>query len=154
MQYYKKIINKLINLEITLALAESCTGGLLSYSFVKHKGISKILKCGIVCYSDKSKKTYLNVSEETINKFGAVSYQVAVEMINGLYKKNNCKLCISTTGIAGPDGGSKNKPVGLVFIGIKYNNNNNIYKKKFVGSRIIIQKKTVEFIFNKINLLI
>ena len=89
-----------------------------------------------------------------MKKNGAVSYQIAEEMINGLYKKYQTNICISTTGIAGPGGATKNKPVGLIYIGIRINKKNIVIKKNFKGSRIQIQKKCVNFIFKYLDKLI
>ena len=149
-----KIIKKLIKNNISISVAESCTGGLIANSIVKNDGVSKIFTCGIVCYSNKAKIKYLSISKKLLNKFGAVSSTIAEEMLNNLYKKEKTKITISTTGIAGPNGGTKTKPVGLVYIGIKYNKKNFIYKKEFKGSRIEIQRKTKDFVFKKVNLLI
>ena len=88
----------------------------------------------------------LKIKKVSLIKNGAVSYQVADEMVEGLYKKNKTKICISTTGIAGPGGSTQNKPVGLIYIGIRINNKKIIIKKKFKGTRIQIQRKCVNFI--------
>ena len=149
-----KVIKNIIKKNISISVAESCTGGLISNTLVKHDGISKIFSLGIICYSNESKIKYLSISKKTLNKFGAVSSNIAEEMINNLYKKEKTKISISTTGIAGPRGGSKTKPVGLVYIGIKFKNKNYIYKKNFSGSRIEVQRKTRDFIFKKINQLV
>ena len=148
------IILKLIKKNLSISIAESCTGGMIASSITKIDGASKIFSCGIVSYSDNTKVKYLSVSKKTLNKFGAVSSHVACEMIDGLYKKENTKITISTTGIAGPNGGSKKKPVGLVYVGLKFKNKNYIYKNLFKGSRLGIQKKTRNFIFKKIDELI
>jgi PncC family amidohydrolase len=150
----KKILNKLIKKNISVSTAESCTGGLLAYSFVKNKDSSKIYKGGYITYSNEMKIKELKVKKVSLNKNGAVSYQVAEEMIEGLYKKNKTKLCLSTTGIAGPGGSTKNKPVGLIFIGIRFNNKNIILKKNFKGTRIQIQKKCINFILRYLDNLI
>ena len=149
-----KVINKLIKKNISISVAESCSGGLISNTLVKHDGVSKIFSLGLVCYSNFSKIKYLSVSKKTLKKFGAVSSYVAEEMINNLHKKEKTKITVSTTGIAGPRGGTKTKPVGLVYIGIKFNNNNMIFKKIFSGNRLEIQRKTKNFVFKKIQDLI
>ena len=154
MPFIEKIIDKLIKNNISISVAESCTGGLIANTITKYNGVSKIFSYGIVSYSNKSKYKYLSVSKTNLSKFGAVSKEVAEDMINGLYKNEKTKICISTTGIAGPNGGTKLKPVGLVYIGIKINKNNYIFKKKYKGNRLDIQRKTRDFIFSKINLLI
>jgi PncC family amidohydrolase len=154
MSLSKKILNKLIEKNISVSTAESCTGGLLAYNFVKNKDSSKIYKGGYITYSNEMKIKELKVKKVSLNKNGAVSYQVAEEMIEGLYKKNKTKLCLSTTGIAGPGGSTKNKPVGLIFIGIRFNNKNIILKKNFKGTRIQIQKKCINFILRYLDNLI
>ena len=140
MSLSKKILNKLIMKNISVSTAESCTGGLLTYNFTKNKDSSKVFKGGYITYSNEMKIKELKVKKVSLKKNGAVSYQVAEEMIQGLYKKNKTKICISTTGIAGPGGSTKNKPIGLIYIGIRINKKNIIIKKKFKGTRIQIQK--------------
>ena len=154
MSLVDKIILRLIKKKISVSIAESCTGGLISSSITKISGASKIFSCGIISYSNNSKFKYLSVSKKTLNKFGAVSSNVAEEMVDGLYKIEKAKITISTTGIAGPKGGSIKKPVGLVYIGLKFKNKNYIYKKIFIGSRIDVQRKTKNFVFKKIDDLI
>ena len=154
MPIIKKTIDKLIKKNISISVAESCTGGLIANTITKYSGVSKIFSYGIVTYSNNAKSKYLSVSKTNLSKFGAVSKEVAEDMINGLYENERTKICISTTGIAGPNGGTKLKPVGLVYIGIKINNKNYIFKKIYKGNRLDIQKKTRDFIFRKINELI
>ena len=154
MSLYKKLLNKLINKKISISTAESCTGGLLAYSFIKNQDSSKIFRAGYITYSNELKIKELNVKKDSLKKFGAVSYQVADEMVKGLYQKNKTNICISTTGIAGPGGATKNKPVGLVYIGIRNNKKIIILKKYFKGTRIQIQKKCVNFIFRYLEKLI
>ena len=150
----KKILNKLIMKNISISTAESCTGGLLAYSFVKNKDSSKVFKGGYITYSNEMKIKELKVKKGSLKKNGAVSYKVAEEMIEGLYKINKTKICISTSGIAGPGGSSKNKPVGLIYIGIRINKKNIVIKKNFKGTRIQIQKKCVNFILKYLDKLI
>lgn len=145
---YKKVLNKLIINKISISTAESCTGGLLAYSFIKNQNSSKVFIGGYITYSNKLKINDLNVKNKTLNKFGAVSQEIAKEMVEGLYLKNKTNICVSTTGIAGPSGGSINKPVGLIYIGILYNGKTSIIKKKFAGTRLKIQRKCINFIFN------
>ncbi|MDC1047616.1 CinA family protein [Alphaproteobacteria bacterium] len=154
MSLFNKLVKKLIIKNITVSTAESCTGGLLAYSFIKNKESSKIFKGGYVSYSNEMKINELKVKKTSLEKNGAVSYQVAEEMINGLHQRNKTNICISTTGIAGPGGATKNKPVGLIYIGIRLNKKNIIIKKKFKGTRIQIQKKCVNFIFKYLDKLI
>ena len=154
MLLYKKIINKLIKKNISISVAESCTGGLLSSTFVSIPGVSKVFDMGLVVYSNKSKTMILNIEKNKLKSFGAVSKETATFMIDNLKKISSSDLCISTTGIAGPKGESKTKPVGLVFIGIKYNKKNIIFKKNFKGTRKQIQEKTVNFVLKEIENLI
>ena len=154
MPIIKKVIDKLIKKNISISVAESCTGGLITNTITKYSGVSKIFSYGIISYSNKAKSKYLSVSKTNLSKFGAVSKEVAEDMINGLYENERTKISISTTGIAGPNGGTKLKPVGLVYIGIKINNKNYIFKKIYKGIRLDIQRKTRDFIFRKINKLI
>ena len=154
MSISKVIINKLIKKNISISVAESCTGGLIANTITKYSGVSKIFSYGIISYSNKAKSKYLSVSKKNLSRFGAVSREVAEDMINGLYKNEKTQICVSTTGIAGPNGGTKLKPVGLVYIGIKINKNNYIFKKKYKGKRLDVQRKTRDFIFRKINELI
>ena len=139
---------------ISISTAESCTGGLLAYNFVKNTDSSKVFKGGYITYSNEMKIKELKVKKFSLKKNGAVSYQVAEEMIEGLYKNNKTKICISTTGIAGPGGSTQNKPVGLIYIGIRINKKNIVIKKNFKGTRIQIQKKCVNFILKYLDKLI
>ncbi len=150
----KDTVKKLIKKNITVSVAESCSGGIIANSIIKFSGASKIFSYGLICYSNKAKNKYLSISKQILLKHGAVSSQVAREMINNLYKKEKTNIVISTTGIAGPNGSTKNKPVGLVYIGIKFKKTNYIFKKNFSGSRIDVQKKTRDFVFRKVNKLV
>ncbi len=154
MSLQNKIVGKLIKNKISISVAESCTGGLIASTLVKNSGASKIFTCGIVCYSNNAKIKYLSISKNLLSKFGSVSSVIAEEMLNNLFKNEKTKITVSTTGIAGPKGGTKSKPVGLVFIGIRFKNKNYIYKKNFKGKRLDIQRKTKDFVFTKINTLI
>ena len=148
MHSYKKVIKKLLKRNITVSVSESCTGGLLSSKITSEAGISNIFNMGLITYSNKAKFELLNIDPSHLKKYGAVSYETAALMVQNLQKLSKSKLCISTTGIAGPSGGTKTKPVGLVFVGIKYINKVIILEKKFKGSRNQIQQKTVKAIFD------
>ena len=117
---FDKNLNKLAKFlrenHLTIATAESCTGGLLSSRLTDVSGSSEFVKLNFVTYSYESKEEVLNVSHETLLQYSAVSYECAKEMAEGLHKRTNCDLALCTTGIAGPTGGSKKKPVGTVFI--------------------------------------
>jgi len=150
------IIKKLIKKNISISVAESCTGGLLSAQITSVPNSSKVFNLGIVCYSNQSKKNILKIKNKNLNKYGAVSLQICKQMLENLYKLSKSNLCVTTTGIAGPGGGTKLKPVGLVFVGIKYKKKTQIhmfnFKKNFTRNKI--QNSTVNKIFKLINLII
>lgn len=111
----------LLEKNISVSCVESCTGGLFAGTLTGIDGISKVFDRGLVTYSNEAKTEELGVNKATLDKFGAVSAETALEMIEGLQNKTGADLCISVTGIAGPEGGTAEKPVGLVYIGISYN---------------------------------
>lgn len=154
MNIYKKVIKKLLKKNITISVSESCTGGLFSSTLTAEKGVSKIYNMGLITYSNKSKSDLLNIKPNYIKKYKAVSYEIAELMVINLQKISRSQLCISTTGIAGPSGGTKAKPVGLVFIGIKYKKKIIVLEKRFNGSRNQIQQKTVKSVFAKLEKLL
>jgi len=141
----QKLIKKLKNRGLKLSFAESCTGGLLSSSITSINGSSKVFEMGLVTYSNNSKTKLLGVSKKIISQFGAVSYETCFSMVDNLSKISKSDICISITGIAGPNGGTKLKPVGLVYIGIK-KGKKIIIKKNFFkkANRLSIQKMTVK----------
>ena len=131
--------------KIKLAIAESCTGGMLSSAITSVSGSSKVFTLGLVTYSNQTKMGILKVSKKTIQKYGAVSMQCCLSMVQNLNRISNNKLCVSITGIAGPKGGSKQKPVGLVYIGIKNGKKVIVSKNHFKNNgRASIQKATVK----------
>ena len=144
MSLNKKIVTLLKRKKLKIAIAESCTGGMLSSSFTSISGASKVFLIGLVTYSDQAKIEILKVPKKIIQKHGAVSVQCCLSMVNNLSKISKSKFCISVTGIAGPKGGSKQKPVGLVYIGIKKDKivkiNRYVFKNR---GRNFIQKATV-----------
>ena len=119
MNLNKKIISLLKKRGMKLAIAESCTGGMLSSAITSISGSSKVFTMGLVTYSNQAKKSILKVPQKIIKKYGSVSVQCCLAMVNNLSKISNSKVCVSITGIAGPKGGSEQKPVGLVYIGIR-----------------------------------
>lgn len=119
-ELYQVVGKKLLEKKISFSCAESCTGGLLAETMTKIPGISEVFERGIVTYSNRAKMEELFVSKETLDAYGAVSEETAIEMVEGLYKATGSKLCVSVTGIAGPGGAIKNKPVGLIYICIRY----------------------------------
>ena len=140
----KKIIGFLKKKRFKLAIVESCTGGLLSSSITSVSGSSKVFTMGLVTYSNKSKNKLLKVPLEIIKKYGAVSSQCCSSMVSNLSRISGCNVAISITGIAGPKGGTKQKPVGLVYIGVKKGNKIKINRFLFKNKgRSNIQKAAV-----------
>ena len=139
----ENLVKSLKRKKLTLAIAESCTGGLLSSSVTGIGGASKVFKFGLVTYSNKSKNKILKVPSKIIKKYGAVSSQCCLSMVNNLSKIGKSNISISVTGIAGPGGGSKSKPVGLVYIGLKKGN-------KVKAQKFIINNKGRSYIQNTI----
>tara|TARA_B100000029_G_C17547686_1_gene949024 strand:- start:914 stop:1387 length:474 start_codon:yes stop_codon:yes gene_type:complete len=140
----KKVIKKLIKKKIKISVAESCTGGMISGAITSVSGSSKVFNLGLVTYSNESKINILNISKKIIKKYGAVSEQVCKYMTVSVSKIGKSNMSIATTGIAGPGGSTKNKPIGLVYIGIKKANKISINKCLFKNKgRSYIQKKTV-----------
>ena len=144
-----KTIQYLLDNDISVATAESCTGGLLASRLTSKSGISRIYQTGLITYSDESKVKYLKVSKSNLKRHGAVSRQICSQMCLNLHKISKCQLTFSTTGIAGPGGGSRSKPVGLVYIGIYFQKNIYVEQLKFNSkfSRVQIQKGTVKQCF-------
>ena len=148
---HKKIIKK----KLSISVAESCTGGLLSHNLTKLANSSKYFEMGLTTYSNQSKIKILKVNKNIIKKYGAVSYECCKRMVENLSKISKSKINISITGIAGPNGSSKNKPVGLVYIGIKKGNKIIIKENKFkIKDRFAIQKATVRTTFKLIDKII
>tara|TARA_A100001011_G_C14054999_1_gene733591 strand:+ start:313 stop:783 length:471 start_codon:yes stop_codon:yes gene_type:complete len=140
-----KVVNLLKKKKLKLSVAESCTGGMLSSAITSVSGSSQIFSMGLVTYSNQSKNLLLNVPKKIIKQYGAVSIQCCFSMVNNLSKISNSNIAVSVTGIAGPKGGTKKKPVGLVFVGIKKNNNIKVNRYFFKNnSRFNIQKATVK----------
>ena len=139
-----KIVKLLTSKGLTVSFAESCTGGLLSSSITSISGSSKVFNMGLVTYSNNSKVKLLKVPKKTITKYGAVSHETCRSMVKNLSKISKSNISISITGVAGPNGGTKEKPVGLVYIGLKKGSKTIIKKNLFKSKkRISIQKATV-----------
>lgn len=138
----KKLINLLILKKLTLAVAESCTGGLICHKITAIPGASKVLKEGIVCYSNTSKIKRLGIKQSLLKKNGAVSPEVCRNMARNIAKSEKTDIGLSVTGIAGPSGGTPNKPVGLVYIGINLKGRVKIYPRRFTGNRQAIRNKS------------
>ena len=147
----QKVVKLLIKKKLTISFAESCTGGLLSSSITSISGSSKIFTLGLITYSNQSKIKILKVPKKLITKYGAVSYESCLSMVKNLSKISKTNISVSITGVAGPKGGTKKKPVGLVYIGIKKGNKilvkKNLFKNK---KRTSIQRSTVNQALNLI----
>ena len=140
----KKIVKILKRKKLKIAFAESCTGGMLSSSITSINGSSKVFTLGLVTYSNQSKSGVLKVPKNNIKKYGAVSIQCCLSMVNNLSKISKSDINLSITGIAGPKGGTKKKPVGLVYVGIKKDSKIKVNKYLFKNKgRNYIQKATV-----------
>ena len=151
----KKLHKKLIDKKLTISVAESCTGGLLANNLTKLANSSKYFQMGLITYSNEAKTKILKVNRNIIKKYGAVSKECCEEMVKNLSKISKSKINVSITGIAGPGGGSKLKPVGLVYIGIKTGKYLLILENKFKSkNRSSIQKNTVREVLNKITKII
>ncbi|MCC3864130.1 competence/damage-inducible protein A [Terrisporobacter petrolearius] len=142
----------LVKNNLTISVAESCTGGMVSSSLINYPGISSVFMEGCVTYSNEAKMKSLNVKEETLNSVGAVSEQCAKEMAEGVATRHNTNIGLSTTGIAGPEGGSEEKPVGLVYMGIKINDKTIVKKYIFNGDRQQIRYRACKTLLNDLRL--
>ena len=151
----KKIYKKLLKKKMLISFAESCTGGLISSSITSISGSSKVFNLGLVTYSNESKIKILKIKKKIIDNHGAVSPECCKAMVLNLSKISKADINVSITGIAGPNGGTKSKPVGLVYIGLKKKNKiiitKNIFKSK---NRNAIQKATVTRTFKILNKII
>ena len=147
----KKLISLLKKKKLKISFAESCTGGLMSSIITSNSGSSNVFNLGLVTYSNEAKQKILKVSKKVLKKYGAVSVQCCLSMVNNLSKISNSHINISITGIAGPKGGTKEKPVGLVYIGLRFKRkilvNKYLFKDK---SRKNFQKKTVNTVIKTV----
>ena len=137
-----------------VSVAESCTGGMIAERITTTPGSSMCFKQSVVTYSNESKMQMLNVKKETLEQFGAVSEQTANEMLTGILNLSKAEYAISVTGIAGPDGGSAEKPVGLVYIGVSFNGNNEVNKYLFLGTRQDIRERATNVALDSLRRLI
>jgi nicotinamide-nucleotide amidase len=151
----KNLVKKLIQKKIKISFAESCTGGMLASSITSVSGASKIFNLGFITYSNQAKINVLKINKTLLKKHGAVSLECCEAMVKNLSKISKAQINVSITGIAGPNGGTKSKPVGLVYIGVKKKNKllitKNLFKQK---TRIGIQKASVKRTLEIINSLI
>ena len=144
LEIIKDIITEFTTRKITLAIAESCTGGYISNMFTNISGASKVFERGIICYSNASKVALLNVDPESIKQNGAVSETVAKQLANNIRGLSNVNIGIGITGIAGPTGGTPEKPVGLVYIGFSTIDETFVEKHHFNVDRITFKTKILE----------
>ena len=145
----KTLIKLLTKKKLKISFAESCTGGLLASSITSISGASKVFNLGLVTYSNQAKIKVLKVNKNIIRKYGAVSHECCSAMVKNLSRISKANINVSITGIAGPKGGTKEKPVGLVYIGIKKGNKIQVNKCMFKSkNRATIQKTTVKKALN------
>ena len=141
----KSLLKILTKKKLKISFAESCTGGLLASTITSINGASKVFNLGLVTYSNQAKIKVLKINKNIIRKYGAVSHECCYAMVNNLSKISKANINVSITGIAGPKGGTKQKPVGLVYIGVKKRNKTQINKCLFKSrKRLSIQKATVK----------
>ncbi|MDA9678306.1 CinA family protein [Candidatus Pelagibacter sp.] len=147
----KSLVRILTKKNLKISFAESCTGGLLASTITSINGASKVFNLGLITYSNQTKIKILKINKNIIKKFGAVSHECCLAMVKNLSKISNANINVSITGIAGPKGGTKQKPVGLVYIGVKKGKKTQINKYLFKSkTRISIQKATVSKAFDLI----
>ena len=147
----KSLIKLLTKKKLKISFAESCTGGLLASTITSISGASKVFNLGLVTYSNQAKIKVLKLNKNIIKKYGAVSHECCSAMVQNLSKISKANINVSITGIAGPKGGTKQKPVGLVYIGIKKANKTQIIKCLFKNKkRSSIQKATLKKALNLI----
>ena len=137
------VVEMLLKKQLTITTAESCTGGLIGATLVNVPGVSAVFKEGYITYANESKQKILGVSEDTLEKYGAVSEQTAREMAEGAIKAADADISIAVTGIAGPDGGTDEKPVGLVYMACRYKGKTVAERHVFDGDRLMVRNTTV-----------
>lgn len=143
----ENFINLLIKYNLTVSTAESCTGGLVASKITEINGSSTFFGMGVVTYANEAKIKLLGVKANTITVYGAVSEHTAIEMAEGILRLSESDISISVTGIAGPTGGTPEKPVGLVYIGISGKFGTFAYENHFIGNRNQVRSQTVEKAF-------
>lgn len=144
----EKLVSLLLKKKMIITTVESCTGGMVASKIVNVSGASEVFCEGFITYANRAKEIYAGVLKETLEQYGAVSSQVAIEMAAGAAKKTGADVAVSVTGIAGPDGGTKEKPVGLVYIGC-YARGKTVYKEcQFQGDRLEIREQSTREAIN------
>ena len=144
------LARKLIDNNMTISGAESCTGGMIVSELVSFPGISAVLNESYVTYSNEAKIRILGVRPETLENYGAVSAECVSEMVKGLKKISGSDICFAVSGIAGPDGGTEEKPVGTVFFAVLINDKLSVWKEVFSGSRNEIRKRSAKAFLKRI----
>jgi len=144
----EQVVALLIEKKLTITTVESCTAGLIGATLVNVPGVSKVYREGYIAYSNCAKMKLVQVGKETLDKYGAVSPEVALEMVKGAATKSKADVAISATGIAGPDGGTPDKPVGLQYIGLSIKGHLSVHQFHFLGDRGENRRATVEEGFN------
>ena len=142
----------LISNDLTISVAESCTGGSLSHAITSIPGASSYFDCGYITYSNQSKVKMLGVGTQTIKTYGAVSEEVALEMVMGVAIKSHSDIAISITGVAGPTGGTPEKPVGMVCFGFSYNGKTSTNTQLFSGDRANIVSQSISYALRQLSL--
>lgn len=146
----EKVVKKLIEKKLLISAAESCTGGLFTARITDVAGSSEILEESIVTYSNAAKMRELGVLEETLNSVGAVSYDTAKQMAEGIRRHTGADIGVGITGIAGPGGGTKEKPVGTVFAAISYDGKTTVKELHLDGTRSEVREQTCENVFREL----
>ena len=147
-----QVLSKLlISNDLTISVAESCTGGSLSRALTSIPGASSYFDCGYITYSNQSKTEMLGVDIQTIKTFGAVSEEVALEMVIGLATRSHSDIAVSVTGVAGPTGGTSEKPVGMVCFGFSYEGKTSTSTQLFSGDRVSIVSQSVSYALKQLS---
>ena len=147
-----QVLSKLlISNGLTISVAESCTGGSLSHALTSIPGASSYFNCGYITYSNQSKTEMLGVDIQTIKTFGAVSEEVALEMVIGVATRSHSDVAVSVTGVAGPTGGTSEKPVGMVCFGFSYEGKTSTSTQLFSGDRASIVSQSVSYALKQLS---
>ncbi len=144
----EKLVQTLAEMEMTISTAESCTGGMLASKIIDVSGASDVFSEGFITYSNSAKSKHLNVSNETLEEYGAVSEQTVIEMARGCKQATDSDMSLVTSGIAGPGGGTPEKPVGLVYIACAYKDNVTAKSFRFDGDRFGVRSQAVDEAIN------